>query len=239
MTMTNAVVLIEAERDALLDPGGRAGCVEGVAEAYSVSGRVGFCRDRARCRPRATGRCGDRRDRRAGGVTAHADDGRLCSFLAPRPRVAVLHRRIDRRGGDGALKAQYGPTLGQAAGAPLACGAEDGRGVVNRGWRRSGGACRRGGLPALARHVLPRRRGAVSLQLPGASTGRLPRLVQFRADRASLDGRLEDSFAVSPLRLPRYAAASAVELPLYASGYIRQAEQEYSGFVLRGEARPG
>ena len=38
MTMTNAVVLIEAERDALSTLGGELADIEGVAEAYSVTG---------------------------------------------------------------------------------------------------------------------------------------------------------------------------------------------------------
>ena len=42
MTMTNAVVLIEAERDALSTLGGALADVEGVAEAYSVTGEWDF-----------------------------------------------------------------------------------------------------------------------------------------------------------------------------------------------------
>jgi DNA-binding Lrp family transcriptional regulator len=42
MTMTNAVVLIEAERDALSSLGGALADVEGVAEAYSVTGEWDF-----------------------------------------------------------------------------------------------------------------------------------------------------------------------------------------------------
>jgi DNA-binding Lrp family transcriptional regulator len=40
--MTNAVVLIEAERDALSTLGGALADVEGVAEAYSVTGEWDF-----------------------------------------------------------------------------------------------------------------------------------------------------------------------------------------------------
>ncbi len=40
--MTNAVVLIRAERDALAELGGRLAEVEGVAEAYSVTGEWDF-----------------------------------------------------------------------------------------------------------------------------------------------------------------------------------------------------
>lgn len=40
--MTNAVVLIEAERDALKTLGGRLAEIDGVAEAYSVTGEWDF-----------------------------------------------------------------------------------------------------------------------------------------------------------------------------------------------------
>ena len=42
MTMSNAVVLIEAERDALSSLGGALADIEGVAEAYSVTGEWDF-----------------------------------------------------------------------------------------------------------------------------------------------------------------------------------------------------
>ena len=42
MTMTHAVVLIEAERDALSSLGGALADLEGVAEAYSVTGEWDF-----------------------------------------------------------------------------------------------------------------------------------------------------------------------------------------------------
>jgi DNA-binding Lrp family transcriptional regulator len=42
MTMTHAVVLIEAERDALPTLGGELADIEGVAEAYSVTGQWDF-----------------------------------------------------------------------------------------------------------------------------------------------------------------------------------------------------
>jgi DNA-binding Lrp family transcriptional regulator len=42
MTMTNAVVLIEAERGALSTLGGELADIEGVAEAYSVTGDWDF-----------------------------------------------------------------------------------------------------------------------------------------------------------------------------------------------------
>ncbi|MHB8532416.1 MAG: Lrp/AsnC ligand binding domain-containing protein, partial [Solirubrobacteraceae bacterium] len=42
MSMTHAVVLIEAERNALASLGGELADVEGVAEAYSVTGEWDF-----------------------------------------------------------------------------------------------------------------------------------------------------------------------------------------------------
>jgi DNA-binding Lrp family transcriptional regulator len=42
MPMTNAVVLIEAERDALPTLGGALADIDGVAEAYSVTGQWDF-----------------------------------------------------------------------------------------------------------------------------------------------------------------------------------------------------
>jgi hypothetical protein len=57
-----------------------------------------------------------------------------------------------------------------------------------------------------------------------------------RIERRS-GGRLEDSFAVSPLRLPPYAGGLSGELPLYASGYIRELSGRYTDFVLRGEGK--
>ena len=42
MTVTNAIVLIEAERDALSTLGGALADIEGVTEAYSVTGAWDF-----------------------------------------------------------------------------------------------------------------------------------------------------------------------------------------------------
>jgi hypothetical protein len=50
-------------------------------------------------------------------------------------------------------------------------------------------------------------------------------------------GRLEDSFAVGPLRLPRYTTSLSAELPLYATSYIKGLRHRYAGFVLRGEGK--
>ena len=96
MTMTNAVVLIEAERDALSSLGGELADIEGVAEAYSVTGEWDFVAivrvpDHEQLADVVTSR--DRRPRRG---RQDADDGRVRRLLAPRPRVALLDRRMTR-----------------------------------------------------------------------------------------------------------------------------------------------
>ncbi len=58
-----------------------------------------------------------------------------------------------------------------------------------------------------------------------------------KVQRRGPGGRLEDSFAVGPLRLPPYSGALSGELPLYASGYIRALKRRYADFVLRGEGK--
>lgn len=50
-------------------------------------------------------------------------------------------------------------------------------------------------------------------------------------------GRLEDSFAVGPLRLPRYTGGLSAELPLYAASYIDGLRHRYADVVLRGEGK--
>jgi len=57
-----------------------------------------------------------------------------------------------------------------------------------------------------------------------------------RIDRRAA-GRLEDSFAVSPLHLPPYSGGLSGELPVYASGYIDRLRAKFSDFVLRGEGK--
>jgi hypothetical protein len=48
-------------------------------------------------------------------------------------------------------------------------------------------------------------------------------------------GRLEDSFAVGPLLLPRYRGEPGAALALYAAGYVRELAATHQGFELRGE----
>ena len=92
--MTHAIVLIEAEREAMPQLGGALADVEGVAEAWSVTGEWDFV---AMLRVRTpeeiaevvTGRLGA-----AAGHQADAHDGRLRGLLQARPRGAVLDRDV-------------------------------------------------------------------------------------------------------------------------------------------------
>lgn len=59
-----------------------------------------------------------------------------------------------------------------------------------------------------------------------------------KLERRSPTGRLEDSFAVEPLRLPRYSGDPAAELALYATSYLHGLSRRYLRFELRGEGAP-
>ena len=48
-------------------------------------------------------------------------------------------------------------------------------------------------------------------------------------------GRLQESFAVGPLLLPRYAGRPSAALALYATAYVRRLADRYRDFGLRGE----
>lgn len=58
-----------------------------------------------------------------------------------------------------------------------------------------------------------------------------------RLERHAADGRLEDSFAVRRLVLPRYSGSLSGEQPLYAAAYIRMLRIRDNDFVLRGEGK--
>jgi hypothetical protein len=58
-----------------------------------------------------------------------------------------------------------------------------------------------------------------------------------KVERRSSSGRLEDSFAVWPLRLPPYAGSLSGELPLFAASHMKVLSQRYAHFVLRGEGK--
>jgi hypothetical protein len=134
------------------------------------------------------------------------------------------------------LKPQYGPTLGTLLAGRWHRASGLARGLVR-------GACV--GIVVLA--------GAVVLTLLPATYshgGPAPFSFSYRGlyrttpepgqyvriDRRE-GGRLEDSFAVSPLRLPPYGGGLSGELPVYASGYIERLRAKFDDFVLRGEGK--
>jgi hypothetical protein len=58
-----------------------------------------------------------------------------------------------------------------------------------------------------------------------------------KVERLGHDGRLEDSFAVAPLRLEPYAGWLVGELPVFASSRIAALAGRYPNFVLRAEGK--
>jgi hypothetical protein len=58
-----------------------------------------------------------------------------------------------------------------------------------------------------------------------------------RIQKRAAGGRLEYSFAVGPLTLPRYSGEPSGELPIYAAAYIQALRRRSAGFVLRGEGK--
>jgi hypothetical protein len=134
------------------------------------------------------------------------------------------------------IKPEYGPTLGR---------------LLTPAWRTASGPAR--GLVIAALGGLLALVIAAALTLENARFshgGRVPFSFSYRSlYRVSPDpggfvrvqrhrgARLEDSFAVEPLTLPRYAGSLSGALPLYAAGYIRTLAQRYPDFVLRAEGK--
>lgn len=132
------------------------------------------------------------------------------------------------------LQSRYGPTLGE---------------LLAPRWRRASRGTRllvvlTGALLAavIAIAVATLERPAVSHGAPFAFGFTYPGL--YRAHpapgdsvlvRRTRDGRLEDSFAVAPLRLAPYRGEPSAALALYATAYIQQLAAAYPGFELRGE----
>jgi hypothetical protein len=134
------------------------------------------------------------------------------------------------------LKPQYGPTLGR---------------LLEPRWRSTTPAVRAIsilvgiGLIALAIGIV--------LSLLDASyshDGRVPFSFKYRGlyrtatepgDYVTLvrtsHGLLQDSYAVSPLVLPRYSGQASGELPLFATGYTRTLARNLSHFRLEGEGK--
>lgn len=53
----------------------------------------------------------------------------------------------------------------------------------------------------------------------------------------SSHGQLEDSFAVSPLRIPPYSGSVTGVLPLRSAGYVRDLRRRFAGFRLQSEGK--
>lgn len=134
------------------------------------------------------------------------------------------------------LKPQYGPTLG---------------GLLAPRWRSSAPVARAlvivAGLALLALVV-----GGVLTLLDASYSqgGRVPFSFKYRSlYRTAPDpggyvkvarrsgGRLEDSYAVAPLRLGGYRGSVTGELPLFAAGYTHRLAQRFAGFRLEGEGK--
>lgn len=136
-----------------------------------------------------------------------------------------------------ALKPEYRPTLAQ---------------LLAPGWRRASGGVRVlalalalafvVGVAALVLTLLPAHISYGGSVPFGFSYRGLYRVApeaggDVKVERRSASGRLLDSFAVAPLRLPPYAGGLSGELPLYSVGYIRVLASRYAGFELQGEGK--
>jgi hypothetical protein len=134
------------------------------------------------------------------------------------------------------LKPQYGPTLGQLLAPRWHAASTAARGAViaaGIGLVALAIAAALTLWPATISHggPVPFHFSYRGLYRTAPAPGEYVR-VQRRAH-----GRLEDSFAVAPLRLPPYVGGLSGELPLYASGFIRGLSEQDRSFVLRGEGK--
>jgi hypothetical protein len=133
------------------------------------------------------------------------------------------------------IRPEYGPTLGR---------------LLSPRWRAA--------TPAMRVVVIVAGVGLLALILAAALTfenasfshaGRVPFAFSYRSlyrvapdpggyvkvQRRYPDGRLQDSFAVEPLRLAAYSGPPSGALALYATGYISELSRRYTHFALRGE----
>jgi hypothetical protein len=134
------------------------------------------------------------------------------------------------------LKPQYGPTLGK---------------LLEPRWRSAAPLARALAIAAAA--CLVAVAGWVVLMLLDAGYshgGRVPFSFKYKGlYRTTPDpggyvkvvrgsgGRLDDSYAVSPLRLAPYSGSVSGELPLFASGYTRTLAARFAHFRLEGEGK--
>jgi hypothetical protein len=135
------------------------------------------------------------------------------------------------------IKREYGPTLGR---------------LLSPAWRRASRPVRAVVIAALTGLLALFIGAALTLENATFShAGRVPFSFSYRSlyrvapdpggfvkvQRHSSRGRLEDSFAVEPLRLPPYSGSLSGVLPLYAAEYIRTLAARYRDFVLRAEGK--
>ena len=135
------------------------------------------------------------------------------------------------------IKREYGPTLGQ---------------LLSPRWRAASRATRALATAAAAGLLVLALALALALENAHYSRGGgVPFSFSYRGlyraqpdaggyvkvERLGPDRRLEDSFAVAPLRLEPYAGLLSGELPVFASGRIAVLAARYPNFVLRAEGK--
>ena len=135
------------------------------------------------------------------------------------------------------MKPQYGPTLGR---------------LLSPRWHAASPLARRAIIASAAGLLVVVALAVLTLENARFSHGgKVPFSFSYRGlyrtapdpggyvkvQRRRSDGRLEDSFAVEPLRLPPYSGGLSGELPVYATGYIEGLARTYAQFVPRGEGK--
>jgi len=135
------------------------------------------------------------------------------------------------------VKPEYGPTLGR---------------LLSPRWRAASPLARAVLVAGGVVLVVVLAAAALALLNPTYSRGgRVPFRFDYRGlyrtapapgqfvevQRLRADGRVRDSFAVGPLRLPPYTGELSAELPLYSTGLIEQMSHSYQRFALRGEGK--
>jgi len=136
-----------------------------------------------------------------------------------------------------AIKREYGPTLGQ---------------LLSPRWRPASRTTRALVMAAAAGLLVLALALALALENAHYSRGgEVPFSFSYRGlyraqpdaggyvkvERLGPDRRLEDSFAVAPLRLQPYSGGLTGELPVFASGRIAALAARYPSFVLRAEGK--
>jgi hypothetical protein len=135
------------------------------------------------------------------------------------------------------VKPQYGPTLGR---------------LLSPRWRAASALARAVVIAGGVVLVVVLAAAALALLNPTYTRGgRVPFHFDYRdlyraapgpgefvkVQRLRANGRVRDSFAVGPLRLPAYTGELSAELPLYTTGLIERLSRAYQSFALRGEGK--